>query len=259
MNTKFENLQEEVNNLKKAKASVTEKNMETIINECKKFISSMITNNTKDIGNCYNQNKNSNYNLLTEKDILNSNSYQKSRLNYSSDVGNEYQNKSNNNTKDIQEENIEKSNLNDNLELNNILDVKFDALVKNIEEKINNTFLQPSLNNIEKSLKSNIEDLRDKISSISNTIPSKSSNKLVARPIQNQAEYEPEKSINNKSKLENIQSIAEKLHEKLNDKVFSFLNIKEKKLSLLQQQTNYYLKGKKNILSSPISNFSDNY
>ena len=100
-----------------------------------------------------------------------------------------------------------------------MLDVKFNSLVKNIEEKIKNSFLQPSLNNIEKSLKSNIEDLRDKISSISNTIPTKSHNKVSSqqRPIFNSDDtaYEPEKSINNKtSKIESIQSIAEKLHAK---------------------------------------------
>jgi hypothetical protein len=95
-------------------------------------------------------------------------------------------------------------------------------LAKTIEDKVNNSFLKPSISTIEKTLKSNIEDLRDKINSISIT-----QNKLNLYPRQNSTNrddseiYEPEKSVNNnKYKLENIQSIAEKLHEKLNEKVY---------------------------------------
>ena len=97
LNTKYENLQEEVNNLKKSKASVTDKNMDTIINECKKFISSMIINNTKNNEKCNNQYSNANYNQINENNRGNTSNNNNQKLNYSSDTGNDSNNKSNDN------------------------------------------------------------------------------------------------------------------------------------------------------------------
>jgi len=59
-----ENLQEEIDTLKKSKSTVNEKNMETILKECKNYINSLIKNREENINNSYNA---ANYNNINER------------------------------------------------------------------------------------------------------------------------------------------------------------------------------------------------
>jgi hypothetical protein len=213
-------LQEEVDTLKKSKATVNENNMETILKECKNYIKCLLKNKEENINNSYNT---ANYNNINDRNgTVNNNLNFPQKNNYSDHIlYTENRNEENLKQKNVVDK-IEKSIVISYVDLANIIESKFDTLAKTIEDKVNNSFLKPSISSIEKTLKSNIEDLREKINSISAT-----QNKLNMYPRQNSTNrddseiYEPEKSVNNnKYKLENIQSIAEKLHEKLNEKVY---------------------------------------
>lgn len=87
--------------------------------------------------------------------------------------------------------------------------------------------MKPTINNIERNLKTNIDELREKISSITQTQNKLSSTFRPTQILKDDSEiYDNDKTFgnSNKSKLENIQTIAEKLHEKLTEKVFKLSN-----------------------------------
>ena len=110
--------------------------------------------------------------------------------------------------------------------------------------------MKPTLNNIERNVSANIEELRNRVNHITENFNHNFKQEKITNNINdyNKTAHTSEDILirhNNKNRgnNENIHTIAERLHEKLNEK--------EKKLNRLQMQTNLYMKDKK--LFSPKS------
>lgn len=102
--------------------------------------------------------------------------------------------------------------------------------------------LKPTLNTIERNFSMSIDDLKHKINQINDTFVQTKQNVNTEIVKANYQTYGEERmftnnNTRNKNKSENIHTVAEKLHEKLNEK--------ERKLHKLQMETNLYLKEKK--------------
>lgn len=134
-------------------------------------------------------------------------------------------------------------------EINKKIDEKLEYLCDNLQNQIFEKYLQPSINEIEKSMKQNIEDIKEKVDSINctnisvkknnNVDESQNSNKYNGSSylkyknysqISNNDIFNNNSSIIKKEKCEEINRLGEKLYRKLLEK--------EKKLKILKQETN---------------------
>ncbi len=126
--------------------------------------------------------------------------------------------------------------------MSTIVDEKLDTIVSAIEQRLFNNLLKPTLNTIERNFSMSIDDLKQKINLINDTFVHTKQNVNSEVLKTNYNTYGEDKMFGNnhtrnKNKSENIHTVAEKLHEKLNEK--------ERKLHKLQMETNLYLKEKK--------------
>jgi DUF4097 and DUF4098 domain-containing protein YvlB len=103
------------------------------------------------------------------------------------------------------------------------IDKKFESLSSNLEMQIYNNFIKPSLNSIEDTLKTNIDDIKNKIGNLNsnNNNIDITSNRSLGESFEN----EFLKSANTRkgkmdNKLEEINVLGERLYEKLLEKVF---------------------------------------
>ena len=150
-------------------------------------------------------------------------------------------------------------------EINKKIDEKLECLCNNLKNQIFEKYLQPSINEIEKSMKQNIEDIKEKVDSINNSNANinskqmKSNNKyynMIEDETKNNSNYnniyngsieldnrnEEQNSKGDiyhktsskvkRQKYEEINRLGEKLYDKLLEK--------EKKLQLLKQETMKY-------------------
>ena len=169
---------------------------------------------------------------------------------------NENENEEANNSQYSGEYSENKDNQNDNRkieeEINKKIDEKLEYLCDNLQNQIFEKYLQPSINEIEKSMKQNIEDIKEKVDSINCTnISVKKTNIADESQISNKyknydgssyLKYKNYSQISNNDIFNNNSSIIkkEKCEEinRLGEKLYNKLLEKEKKLKLLKQETN---------------------
>ena len=140
-------------------------------------------------------------------------------------------------------------------EINKKIDEKLEFLSDNLKNQIFEKYLQPSINEIEKSMRQNIEDIKDKVDSITNTNNStvinkydkyynktfddESNNEIYKGSIELKNKYGKQNSKGDiyfktssklkKEKYEEIDRLGAKLYDKLMEK--------ERKLKILNQTT----------------------
>ena len=169
---------------------------------------------------------------------------------------NEEQNNSQYNNTELSES--KNNNLNINNDINNAnekkgiedrinkkIDEKLEYLCDNLKNQIYEKYLQPSINEIENSMKQNIEDIKKKVDSM-NYSNDNNTNEINGEEINysNNNEIILDKRNNQRKKYEEINRLGERLYNKLMEK--------EKKLKLLKQETTKLLNGKS--MENDISN-----
>ena len=135
-------------------------------------------------------------------------------------------------------------------EITLLLDEKMEKIATSIEQRVYNSLLKPTINSMERNFSTSIEDIKNRINQMNETFNQSKLIKTIDTTRSNNQNSQEERmcSCNNtriRNKNDNIHTVAEKLHEKLNEK--------ERKLNKLQMQTNLYLKEKK--IFSPKSYF----
>ena len=203
---------------------------------CYDFFSSRINNFNNEENNIYSDN-----NQRINNEIENENENENEEANNSQYSGEYSGNKDNQN----ENRNIEE-------EINKKIDEKLEYLCDNLQNQIFEKYLQPSINEIEKSMKQNIEDIKEKVDSINCTnISVKKTNIADESQISNKyknydnssyLKYKNYSQISNNDIFNNNSSIIkkEKCEEinRLGEKLYKKLLEKEKKLKLLKQETN---------------------
>ena len=160
---------------------------------------------------------------------------------------NEEQENSQYNSKLSESKNLQNNNNSKNKggiedKLNKKIDEKLEYLCDNLKNQIVEKYLQPSINEIENSMKQNIEDIKKKVDTMnySNEIKSNNTNEYINGEEMIFSNNNYEGSLNKKNmqrkKYEEINRLGEKLYDKLMEK--------EKKLKLLKQETTKLLNGK---------------
>ena len=145
-------------------------------------------------------------------------------------------------SKNLQNNNNAKEKGNIEEKLNKKIDEKLEYLCDNLKNQIVQKYLQPSINEIENSMKQNIEDIKKKVDTMnySNEINTNNTNEYIngEEMILSNNNYEGslEKKNFQRKKYEEINRLGEKLYGKLMEK--------EKKLNLLKQETTKLLNGK---------------
>ena len=191
---------------------------------CYDFFSEKTENNENNENNNENINQTRNENNTNEEQ---ENSQYNSELSESKNLQN------NNNSKN-------KGGIED--KLNKKIDEKLEYLCDNLKNQIVEKYLQPSINEIENSMKQNIEDIKKKVDTMnySNEIKSNNTNEYINGEEMIFSNNNYEGSLNKKNmqrkKYEEINRLGEKLYDKLMEK--------EKKLKLLKQETTKLLNGK---------------
>ena len=180
-------------------------------------------------GQYYNQNNNSQYSEnIDENNYNNYNNYNN-------------QNYQNNNTMNNTANKFE-------IEINKKIDEKLNYLSENIKNQIYEKFLQPSISEIEQTMKQNIDEIKGKVDAINNNTTTNSNNNIIKTNKEDndldeedyelQAKYGVDykdsiyyktSSKMRKEKYEEINRLGEKLYDKLLEK--------EKKLKLLKKET----------------------
>ena len=129
--------------------------------------------------------------------------------------------------------------------INKKIDEKLDYLCNNLKNQIFEKYLQPSINEIESSMKQNIEDIKKKVDTLNysnenntNDINTNNTNEYINGEDMIYSNYEGsiDKKNKQRKKYEEINRLGEKLYDKLMEK--------EKKLKLLKQETTKLLNGK---------------
>ena len=203
---------------------------------CYDFFSSRINNFNNEENNIYSDN-----NGRINNEIENENENENEDANNSQYSGEYTENKDNQN----ENQNIEEK-------INKKIDEKLEYLCDNLQNQIFEKYLQPSINEIEKSMKQNIEDIKEKVDSINCTnISVKKTNIADESQISNKyknydnssyLKYKNYSQISNNDIFNNNSSIIkkEKCEEinRLGEKLYKKLLEKEKKLKLLKQETN---------------------
>ena len=183
---------------------------------------------------------------------------------------NEYENENQNenvekdNSQDSGEYSMIKNNQNENNkieeEINKKIDEKLEYLCNNLKNQIFEKYLQPSINEIEKSMKQNIEDIKEKVDSINNTNISNNSNLMknnhkyynIIEDDEKNNNYNGSIELNNRNEEQNSKGdiyhktsskVKRQKYEEINrlgEKLYDKLLEKERKLQLLKQETMKY-------------------
>jgi hypothetical protein len=148
----------------------------------------------------------------------------------------ESKNNNQNNITDNANNKNEKSGIED--KINKKIDEKLEYLCDNLKNQIYEKYLQPSINEIENSMKQNIEDIKKKVDSMNYSNENNTNEVNGEEMISSINNYEAslEKKNNQRKKYEEINRLGERLYDKLMEK--------EKKLKLLKQETTKLLNGK---------------
>ena len=163
---------------------------------------------------------------------------------------NEEQDNSQDNSEFSESKNLQNNNnINEKGEIeekiNKKIDEKLDYLCNNLKNQIFEKYLQPSINEIESSMKQNIEDIKKKVDTLNysnenntNDINTNNTNEYINGEDMVYSNYEGsiDKKNKQRKKYEEINRLGEKLYDKLMEK--------EKKLKLLKQETTKLLNGK---------------
>ena len=214
---------------------------------CYDFFTERINNNS-DNNNHENINNNEFYN---KEQIQNENNNEENENNsqYSEDYSE---------NKNVQNEKMKIEN-----EINQKIDEKLEYLCDNLQNQIFEKYLKPSINEIEKSMRENIEDIKEKVESINHTnitnnsyIKNKYNNLMDNEENINYNNDYDTYSIINKNNEQNSKGdiyhktssrIKKEKYEEINrlgEKLYSKLLEKEKKLKLLNQETNLLISKK---------------
>ena len=167
-------------------------------------------------------------------------------------IDNENENDEEKNSQDSREFSENKNEQNESKkieeEINKKIDEKLEYLCDGLKEQIFEKYLQPSINEIEKSMRQNIEDIKDKVDSITdannlnqirktskyynNNLGDESNNELYSKYGDNNSKddiYHKTSSKLKREKYEEINRLGEKLYDKLLEK--------ERKLKMLNKAT----------------------
>ena len=123
--------------------------------------------------------------------------------------------------------------------INKKIDEKLEYLCNNLKNQIYQKYLQPSINEIENSMKQNMEDIKKKVELINYSNDNNTNiinGEEIISTTNNNEETSLDKRNKQRKKYEEINRLGEKLYDKLMEK--------EKKLKLLKQETTKLLNGK---------------
>ena len=123
--------------------------------------------------------------------------------------------------------------------INKKIDEKLEYLCNNLKNQIYQKYLQPSINEIENSMKQNMEDIKKKFELINYSNDNNTNiinGEEIISTTNNNEETSLDKRNKQRKKYEEINRLGEKLYDKLMEK--------EKKLKLLKQETTKLLNGK---------------
>ena len=216
---------------------------------CYDFFTERINNNSS--------NSNNNYEIINNNEFYNKEQIQNENNNEENENNSQYSDDISEN-KIAQNEKIKIEN-----EINQKIDEKLEYLCDNLQNQIFEKYLKPSINEIEKSMRENIEDIKEKVESINHT--NITNNSFIKNKYNNLMDNEENINYNNdydtysiinknneqnskgdiyhktssrikKEKYEEINRLGEKLYNKLLEK--------EKKLKLLNQETNLLISKK---------------
>ena len=212
---------------------------------CYDFFTERVNNNSNN-----NNHENINNEFYNKEQMQNGNNNEENENNsqYSDDYSD---------NKNVQNEKIKIEN-----EINQKIDEKLEYLCDNLQNQIFEKYLKPSINEIEKSMRENIEDIKEKVESINQTnitnnsyLKNKYSNIMDNEENINYNNDYDTYSIINKNKEQNLKDLyhktssrikKEKYEEinRLGEKLYDKLLEKEKKLKLLNQETNLLISKK---------------
>ena len=216
---------------------------------CYDFFTERINNNSS--------NSNNNNEIINNNEFYNKEQIQNENNNEENENNSQYSDDISEN-KIAQNEKIKIEN-----EINQKIDEKLEYLCDNLQNQIFEKYLKPSINEIEKSMRENIEDIKEKVESINHT--NITNNSFIKNKYNNLMDNEENINYNNdydtysiinknneqnskgdiyhktssrikKEKYEEINRLGEKLYNKLLEK--------EKKLKLLNQETNLLISKK---------------
>ena len=216
---------------------------------CYDFFTERINNNSS--------NSNNNNEIINNNEFYNKEQIQNDNNNEENENNSQYSDDISEN-KIAQNEKIKIEN-----EINQKIDEKLEYLCDNLQNQIFEKYLKPSINEIEKSMRENIEDIKEKVESINHT--NITNNSYIKNKYNNLMDNEENINYNNdydtysiinknneqnskgdiyhktssrikKEKYEEINRLGEKLYNKLLEK--------EKKLKLLNQETNLLISKK---------------
>ena len=200
---------------------------------CYDFFSEKMENNDN------NENINQTRNENNENEEQDNSQYNNTELSQSKNINNQ-----NNIDNDNSNNQNEKIGIED--KINKKIDEKLEYLCDNLKNQIYEKYLQPSINEIENSMKQNIEDIKKKVDSMNYSNENNTNEINGDEMISSNNNFEPslEKKNKQRKKYEEINRLGERLYDKLMEK--------EKKLKLLKQETTKLLNGKS--MDNDISN-----
>lgn len=238
--TQLNKLTNHVTEICDMKNMINKNNMNFVLDECKKMINTNLSNlntvmNTNGVlENTMNNNFN---NFKTTNYGSNFNSHINSPVNkcnspnnvtnrhYNFNYDNFSQNKTDrDNFSNFVESHSPRKNIEFENQLNSKIEEKFDKMVYNLENKIFNSLLKPSVEKLENTLRSNFNEIKIHVTNIENN----------KKNIYTQRNFEKScsKKTNDSKKIEKIKEIAEKLSSKL--------TLKEKMINKLQEEARKY-------------------
>lgn len=150
------------------------------------------------------------------------------------------------------------------IEIGKKIEEKFESLATNIETQIYKNFLKPSLSTIDRTIKTNFEEIKNKIKTLGDDDSQSNANDSKGYSLNSFSRFEDD-SVNLKNgemykkldyKVDEINSLGgrlyEKLLEKVNNKLINQYYIQEKKLNKLKNETTQFLKKRINTKISDV-------
>ncbi len=223
MKTQFNNLSKDIQILisKKESNNINNNNqlIQIVLNECEKLINLKLNEFHYQLNNQYPQSMN----RTSQEYYSNNNNMNYNSISLDSDLNS-----------------LE-------LRLNKKIDEKLNMLANNIQSQINDNLLRPSIRSIEKAMKNNMEEIKDKLIQLNmNTNNNNNFNQSegtsfvdsyrVSKSLFTSQNDNKSSSVKRNDKFEEINKIGEKLYDKLVEK--------EKKLQEFKNETTNYLKRK---------------
>ena len=223
MKTQFNKLSNDIQILisKKESNNINNNNqiIQIVLNECEKLINLKLNDFNYQLNNQYPQSMN----RTSKEYYLNNNNMNYNSISLDSDLNS-----------------LE-------LRLNKKIDEKLNMLANNIQSQINDNLLRPSIRSIEKAMKNNMEEIKDKLIQLNmNTNNNNNFNQSegtsfvdsyrVSKSLFTSQNDNKSSSVKRNDKFEEINKIGEKLYDKLVEK--------EKKLQEFKNETTNYLKRK---------------